>query len=327
MSIKEDIRNGNIKGSYLLWGEENFLKDYYKKALISKALASDFADFNYMEFVSEKPDIKKVSDFVNSYPFMDEKKVLYIKNSGLFKKASEADKEFWQNVLSDVSDFVVIIFSENEVDKRNAIYKAMTKTHSVDEFPFQSEANLCDWARRYAESLGKDISPQASMHLIKSCSQSMYILKNELDKLVAFCGDRKDITEKDIEVCSCKIPEDRVFDMIDSLLLGNQSDAFQKYEELKQLRQEPIKILAAIFKKLDGLRKVKILSSHMSAREIAEKIKQREYFVSKDILKARNITRQAIDEILYLCQDADHKIKTDYADGWALLDIIIAKMA
>ena len=327
MSIKEDIRSGNIKGAYLLWGEENFLKDYYKKALISKVLANDFVDFNYMEIIAEKPDVKKVSDFVNSYPFMDEKKVLYIKNCNLFKKANEADKEFWQKVLSDVSDFVVIVFSENEVDKRNAIYKAMTKTHSVDEFPFQSEANLCDWARRYAESLGKGISLQASTQLIKSCSQSMYILKNELDKLVAYCGDRKEITVDDIEICSCKVPEDRVFDMIDNLISGNKRAAFEKYNELKELRQEPIKIIAAIFTKLDQLRKIKILASTMNTRQIAEKIKQKEYFVSKDIVKVRNIAKEEIDEILYLLRDADHKIKKEFADGWALLDIIIAKMA
>lgn len=327
MSIKEDIRSGNIKGAYLLWGEENFLKDYYKKALVSKALSNDFADFNYMEFVAEKPDVKKVSDFVNSYPFMDEKKVLYIKNCGLFKKASEADKDFWQSVLSDVSDFVVIVFSENEVDKRNAIYKAMTKTHSVDEFPFQTDANLCDWARRYAESLGKGISPQASMHLIKSCSQSMYLLKNELDKLCAYCDERREITIEDIEACVCKVPEDKVFDMIDNLISGNKNAAFEKYDELKQLRQEPIKIIAAIFTKLDQLRKIKILASTMNTRQIAEKTRQKEYFVSKDIVKVRNITKEKIDEILYLLRDADHKIKAEYADGWALLDIIIAKMA
>ncbi len=327
MSIKEDIRSGNIKGAYLLWGEENFLKDYYKKALVSKVLHDDFADFNYMEIVSEKPDADKVSDFVNSYPFMGDKKVLFIKNSELFKKTTEAEKDFWKSVLSDVSDYLIIIFSENEVNKTNAIYKAMAKGHSIDEFAFQSEANLCDWIRRYSESLGKSISPKASLHLIKSCSQSMYILKGEIDKLSAYCDERKEITIEDIELCSCKIPEDKVFDMIDSLILGNKNDAFKKYDELKQLRQEPLRIVSAIYLKLNGLKKIKILAPTMNSYQIAEKIKQKEYFVSKDILKVRNITLKKLDEILYLCQEADHRIKTDFVDGWAMLDIIIAKMA
>ncbi len=326
MSIKEDIRSGNIKSVYLMWGEENFLKDYYKKALVAKASLGDLVDFNYMEFTSEKPDLEKIDDFIRSYPFMADKKVLYIKNSDIFKKANEQEKSFWQSVFSDVSDFVVIIFSEDEVDKRSALYKAVTKNHSVDEFPFQSEANLCDWIRRYSQSLGKDIRRDAAVHLMKSCSQSMYILKNELDKLSAFCSGRKEITIDDIEKCACKIPEDRVFDMIDSILTGNTKDAFGKYEELKLIRQEPIRILAAIFMKYNQMRKIKLLAASMNARQIAEKTGQKEYFVTKDLAKINRITQKKLDEIIYLCREADHKIKAEYADGWALLDILVAKM-
>ena len=64
MSIKEDIRSGNIKGAYLLWGEENFLKDYYKKALISKVLANDFVDFNYLEYTTKQPDNDEIADYI-----------------------------------------------------------------------------------------------------------------------------------------------------------------------------------------------------------------------------------------------------------------------
>jgi len=326
MSIKEDIRSGQLKNVYLMWGEENFLKDYYKKALVTKADLGDLVDFNYMEFVSDKPDINKVDDFIKSYPFMAEKKVLYIKNSDIFKKVSEQDKPFWLKLFSDVSDFLIVIFSENEVDKRSALYKAIAKDHSVDEFPFQNEANLSDWIRRYSQSLGKDIAKEAAASLIKSCSQSMYILKNELDKLAAFCSERKEITTDDIEKCACKIPEDRVFDMIDNLLTGNTKDAFEKYEELKLIRQEPIRILAAIFMKYNQLRKIKLLASSMNARQIAEKIKQKEYFVSKDLAKVNKVTLKKLDEIIYLCRDADHRIKAEYADGWALLDMLMAKM-
>lgn len=326
MSIKEDIKSGNFKNVYLLWGQENFLKDYYKKALVSKVLDPALADFNYMEFNSDKPDHGKVEDFVSSYPCMSEKKVLYIRDSELCKKASEADKKFWQKLLSEVPDFVIIIFSETEVDKRNAIYKAIVKEHSADEFAFQKEANLCDWIRRYAESLGKEIAPNASVHLIECCSQSMYILKGELDKLASFNAKKREISIEDIDLCCCKVPEDRVFDMIENLLSGDAAKACEKYEELKLLRQEPIRINAAIFTKYNQLRKIKLLAGEMNAREIAAKTGQKEYFVSKDLAKLSRITLKSLDNIIHLCAEADHKIKNGLSDGWAALDIIIANM-
>lgn len=326
MAIKEDIKSGNFKSVYLMWGEENFLKDYYKKALTAKVLDPTLADFNYMEFNGEKPDPEKVTEFVSSYPFMSDKKVLYIRNSDLCKKANDADKKFWQNQLSDVPDFVIIIFSETEVDKRNAIYKAIAKDHSADEFAFQKEADLCSWIRRYAQSLDKSIGPSEAAHLIECCSQSMYILKGELDKLASYCHERCEITTSDIDLCCCKVPEDRVFDMIEYLLAGNAAKACEKYEELKLLRQEPIRINAAIFTKYNQLRKIKLLASSMSAREIAAKTGQKEYFVTKDITKLSKVSLDDLDKVLHLCADADHRIKNGLSDGWAALDIIIANM-
>ena len=229
MAIKEDIKSGNFKSVYLVWGEENFLKDYYKKALVDKVLDPTLADFNYMEYNCEKPDPEKVKEFVSSYPFMSDKKVLYIRNSDLCKKANDADKKFWQNLLISMPDFVIIIFSETEVDKRNAIYKAIAKEYSADEFAFQKESALCDWIRRYAKSLGKSIGPSEAAHLIESCSESMYILKSELDKLASYCHERCEITIADIDLCCCKVPEDRVFDMIEYLLGGNAAKACEKY--------------------------------------------------------------------------------------------------
>lgn len=326
MSIKDDIKKGSYKNVYLLWGEEDFLKDYYKKALVSKVLDPALADFNYKEFTAKKPDNGEVEDFLSSYPCMSEKKVLYIKNSDLLKKASEDNKKFWQRVLDDMPDFAIIIFSESAVDKRNAIYKLIAKEYSADEFPYQKEADLADWIRRYAANCGKEIGPNAARHLIECCSASMYILKGEIEKLASFKTGKGEITEADIDICCCKIAENRVFEMIDDLLGGNGAKACEKYEELKLLREEPIAINAAIFSKYNQLRKEKILSQTMSAREIAAKLGQREYFVNMHLRQIANIALGELDKIINLCAEADHKIKNGLSDGWAALDIIIANM-
>ncbi|MBE7051062.1 MAG: DNA polymerase III subunit delta [Ruminococcaceae bacterium] len=326
MSIKEDIKKQSYKSVYLLYGEENFLKDYYKKALVGKVLDSTFADFNYKEIISKKPEPEEIDDFLSSYPCMSEKKILFIKNSDLMKKASDADKKYWQKTLSEVPDFVIIIFSEISVDKRNAIYKQIAKDFGVDEFPFQKEADLTDWVRRYAASCGKEILPDTARHLIDCCSPSMYILKNEIEKLAAYRADEKEITKEHIDICCCKIAENRVFEMIDDLLGGNAEKACEKYEELKLLREEPIAINAAIFSKYNQLRKEKILSETMGAREIAAKLGQREYFVNMHLKQIAKIPLSELDKITKMCFDADHKIKNGLSDGWAALDIIIANM-
>ena len=326
MSVKQDIKSNNFKSVYLIHGEDNFLKDYYRKALAAKLLKDDFSGFNSMDFVGVKPDVNKIKEFLASYPFMSEKKVVSIRNSDLFKKASDSEKKDWLDVFSSVPDYAVIIFEENEIDKRGSLYKALSdERFSIDEFPYQKDADLNDWIRRYLASLGKEIGQDASAHLIKSCSTSMYILKNELDKLASFTTGNE-VKISDIDKCACKIPEDKVFDMIESIISGNTKDAYEKYNDLKLLRQEPIKIIAAINSKFSMMKKVKTLSPEMSTAEIASLTGQKEYFIRKSIESARKVSLNKINEIILLCADSDHLIKSIYADGWALLDVLIAKM-
>ncbi len=325
MSVKDDIKSNNFKNVYLLWGDEDYLRDSYKNAVIKKVLDPSFADFNYKEYTAKKPDAQEIDEYVSSYPCMSEKKILYIKNSGLFKKATESEKKYWQKLFEDVPDFVIIIFSEAEVNKTTVLYKSVSKLHSVDEFPYQKEADLINWIGRHAEDGGKEISSNAAKYLIECCSSNMYLLKGEIDKLVSYCSS-KAITEKDIDVCCCKVAESRVFDMIDDLLAGNASSASKKYEELKQLREEPIAINGAIFSKYNQLRKVKILSKAMSAGEIAAKLGKSYYYVNLILKQAARMTVEDIDKIINLCSESDHKIKNGILDGWSAIDIIIANM-
>ncbi|MBQ4629913.1 MAG: DNA polymerase III subunit delta [Clostridia bacterium] len=321
--IKDDLKSLNFKNVYLLWGEEDYLRDNYKNELVKKVLDPSFADFNYKEYTSKKPDCEEVSDFVASYPCMSEKKILYIKDSDIFKKVSETEKKFWNELFDDMPDFVIIIFSEKNVDKRSALYKKLLSAHSVDEFPFQKPHDLINWIGRHVSSMKKEMSASCAQYLIDCCSPSMYLLKNEIDKLCSYCSSSK-ITEKDIDICCCKIAESRVFDMIDDALDGKISDACKKYEELKLLREEPIAINGAIFSKFNQLRKIKIMSQTMTARDIAIQIKQKEFIVNLNLKKARNVSAEKLDAVINLCAETDHKIKSGKSEPWAALDVLMA---
>ena len=325
MSVKEDIKKGEFKSIYLLCGEEDYLRDIYKNDIIKKVLDPGLKDFNYKEFTSKKPLPEEMDDFISCYPCMSEKKILYIKNSGIFKSANEAEKKYWQNIFEEVPDFVIIIFSETEIDKRGVLYKSISKLHSVDEFPHQKEADLVNWIGRHCAAGKKEISADTAKHLIECCSSDMYLLKSEIDKLISYVKSSK-ITNEDIDVCCCKVAESRVFDMIDDFLSGKIAQARIKYDELKRLKEEPIAINGAIFSKYNQLRKEKILSKTMTPREIAAKLGQREFFVNLHLRQTANIPIEALDKVVNLCSDADHKIKSGLIEPWAAIDIIIANM-
>lgn len=325
-SIKKDIRENSYDKVYLMWGEEEFLRDYYRNALIDKVLDKDFADFNFKQYTTKKCDANEIEAFFASYPFMSEKKIVYIKDSGLMQKASESDKKFWQKFLKELPDFAMVVFSEKSVDKRNGIYKLINAEFTCDEFPLQKRADLISWIIRYCASHEKNISNECADYLIECCSESMYILKAEIDKLANYKRNAKIITREDIDDCACKIPESRVFKMIDDILEGKIKEAGEKLGELKLLKEEPIALCGAVFSKYSLFRKEKLLSKTMSAKEIASKTGQKDFFVNLHLKQISKISLEHLDEVINCCQRLDYRIKSGQSDPWTEFEILFATM-
>jgi len=97
--IKTDIKCNNFKNVYLIFGPETYLIDYYTNQIISANVDEDSKEFNLLSFSAQIPEESEIDSFINSYPFMVEKKVLCVRNSGIFKKSNEATKNFWTEVI------------------------------------------------------------------------------------------------------------------------------------------------------------------------------------------------------------------------------------
>ena len=90
--INEDIKSGQFKPVYLLFGEEAFLKQSYKKKL-KEAIAGDDT-LNFIYFEGKGLDVKELISLSDTMPFFSEKRLILVEDSGFFKSASEELAEY-----------------------------------------------------------------------------------------------------------------------------------------------------------------------------------------------------------------------------------------
>lgn len=324
--IKNDIKNEVFSKIYLLHGPEAYLTEYYAKLIIDKCTDSETRDFNLLKISSELPDEKTVDEFISSYPFMSDKKILYIRSSGLFKKASEAQKKYWSGVFDELPDYITVIFSEAEADKRNALYKQLAKAGYTHEFPYMDERSLMQWT---AKILGADklsINASDAAYLVEICGPSMNNIKNELDKLIAYKHEKSVVTREDIELVTVKDIENRIFDMINDVIRKQRKSAFEKLNDLKTLNEEPIKIISIIFKKFSGYKKLYALRDR-PIKEICRLCGMYEKYVKADMSLLKSIPQSKIDNIMETCMEMDFGIKSGKIDKWLAVDILMTKIA
>ena len=326
MAIKEDIKKGEYKNVYLICGEEDYLKDYYSSMLIKKLVDKDFYDFNYLEFKGVKPEKTRIDEFVSSYPFASEKKVVYIKDSDIFKSLGEDEFLYYKDLFENLSDYVVIVFSERNVTKTTKLYKYVKDIFSVDEFEIQKEADLVTWIKNKVSKFNKTIEYNECVYLMESSSKNMYILDGEITKLCFFNLKSNKITKEDIDKSVCAVPEDRVFKMIDDILFGNYDKAIEKYNELKLLKQEPVFINGIIFSRFYSIKALKELNGTKPTSEIAKLTKQPEFVIKNNMKFIAKLSYEYINNILKLCTDYDYKIKNGLISPWTALDTIMVNM-
>ena len=83
--INEDIKTGNFKQIYLLYGEERYLKNQYTTRL-RKALCQEGDEMNTHFYQGKAFSVGEVIDLAETLPFLAERRVMSVFVPGTFCK-------------------------------------------------------------------------------------------------------------------------------------------------------------------------------------------------------------------------------------------------
>lgn len=139
-SINEDIKTGQLKDVYLLYGEESYLKKQYKEKLV-KAVLPEGDTMNYAYYEGKGISVTELIDLAETMPFFAERRLILVENSGFFKNAEPTLADY----IKKMPDTVCFVFVENEVDKRGKMYKAVKDKGRAVELGRQDEKTLLYW--------------------------------------------------------------------------------------------------------------------------------------------------------------------------------------
>ena len=210
--INEDIKTGNFKQIYLLYGEERYLKNQYTTRL-RKALCQEGDEMNTHFYQGKDFSVGEVIDLAETLPFLAERRVMFFKATGLFKSGGEKLAEY----LASPNNTTFFVFTESEVDKRSKLYKAVQSKGYAAEFTVQDENSLKRWIAGILGREGKKISENTAQLLLSKTGTDMENIQMELEKLICYCLDRDVVTAEDVEaVCTTRITN-HIFDMVNAI--------------------------------------------------------------------------------------------------------------
>lgn len=316
--IKEHIKTGQYKTVYLLYGSETYLRRLYTLKLKAGALGGG-DEMNLSVFSGKDTDWNEVRNLAETMPFFAEHRVIVLENTGAFKNACDFAEE-----LANLPESAVLIFNEDEVDKRSRMFKAVKEHGYVCEMNGLSESDLSIWVVQLLKKDGKKISKDDLRLFLERVGTDMENVETEIEKLVCYVDDREVVTKEDILAVTVEQISGKIFAMTDALGAKNKKLALELYHDLLSVREKPMTVLYLMVRQCNMILQAAEMSRQgLDRSTIASKAGMPPFAVGKCLSQAKNFTKEQLLHLVTYGTVLEEQIKTGRIDERIAVELFL----
>ncbi|QHW37090.1 DNA polymerase III subunit delta [Staphylococcus ursi] len=320
---------------HVIHGEVPELIDRETEQLTKKYLGNEPKDdFNFVKYNLYETSLNTIIEEAITLPFFSDKKIVVVQNSYVFTgekppKEAQANADSLIEFIEKYDGASLIIFQVQaaKLDERKKVVKALKKVANIKKIEQMTEQEMQKWIHQYLNQSFKEIKQDALEALIQLTGIHYRMIKQELDKLLLFVGDRPTINKDDVQTIVNRSLEQNVFLLTDYIQKGQKAQAISLVKDLIQLKEEPIKLLALITSNYRLYYQSKILNQKgYTGQQIAKTVGVHPYRVKLALNQARKYDLETLLTIIDVCAETDYQLKSSYMDKVLILELFIVKL-
>jgi DNA polymerase III subunit delta len=223
------LKKSEVSPVYLFYGYDEYLKDEIISQIEKLLIDPSTKDLNYSVFhfgdkESASLSVENILESANSYPFISERRLVIVKNAN---KISESQDNLFENYIDKPAKTTCLILVCGDKLPKREVFKKIEELFPTINFYHLFESGICQWIIEEAKSFGKKISYMAAQRVCDITGDNMADIKQEIDKLILFIGDKPEIIVEDVEKCCGHFKEDTVFELLPVLAKKEINSAFK----------------------------------------------------------------------------------------------------
>ena len=232
---------GPLKPGYVLVGDEAFLLDRCRAAVLKEFVPAEFRDFCLSEFDLGGTPIFEVLDRAQTPSLMAPFQVIFIRNVKQLYTRGAKKEEFAaldryfrspnpQALLLFVADFVRIPsdIRRMDMDDKNR-FERLTETlgeHcSMVELAHVNEEDAMRWISATATEAGTRMEPDAARELADALGSDMMLIASEMEKLLLYTLGKGRITLGDVETMVLGAKQRSLYELTDAISARDRARA------------------------------------------------------------------------------------------------------
>ncbi len=335
--LKAKIKSSDLGGSYILCGDEDYLKRHYLSQIRKTVLTDEaFSFFNHICFEGAEVDFAEISEAIKSPPMMADFKLIEWKYPD-FEKMTSKDLDAMAQLadLAKEHPFAIVVFFPSAegfdpgTERRpSKLKEKLAENYNVINFEKSTDGQLIPWLRRHFDSEGIGATNETLAALIFRSGHSMDVLSQEVKKLSAYAkaNDIDKITESDVQLVASSTIECDAFALSTAITGKNRNGAFFALNDMKERRLAPPVILASLARSFSELVTVSILLEEgKGADDITSILKWKPTKTKYAVSAATRWGKNKLTSALAKLRRLDSNSKSGGAAGLAPIEIFISR--
>lgn len=329
--LKQKLKEKNISGAFLFYGEEEYTKDYYISELKGIVESAPAAELNF--FAYDAPgNASEITDIIDAPPVMAEHKLIYLRL--MPSQLKDDDIKEYTEIINNLPDYCCLLMCcrAYELDEKQSFKGKLAKLRDaagknglVCEFKKPDTKNLKRWIERHFKSYGASFDPDAAERLIQLCGDDMYILASEIEKL---CMSGKKITAEAADRICCANESCQVYDLSKEISAGNVKAALKILELLEKQKTEPTLIFGLLTKHFTELALIKAgLDCSAPIPAIAQRCGIQEWLVRRQAAFLPKLSGEYLKKAAALCAEADARLKGSPEPPYTVLQLFVLRLS
>jgi DNA polymerase-3 subunit delta len=224
---------GTLRAGYVLAGDEIFLYDRCRAALLKAFVPDELRDFSLSDLDLASTNIFEVLDRAQTPSLMAPFQVIFVRNvRQLYTRGAKKD-EFAaleryfsspnpQALLVFIADFLRITNDTRrmEMDDKNRferLQETLGKHCGIVELARVNDEDAMRWAVATAQAARVKLEPDAARELVDALGADMMLVASELEKLLLYASGRGRITLGDVETMVLGAKQRSLYELTDAI--------------------------------------------------------------------------------------------------------------
>jgi DNA polymerase-3 subunit delta len=346
-----EIKSGRLRPGYVLVGDEIFLYERCRRAIIDTLVDPTLREFSLSDLDLAETNIFNVLDLAQTPSLMAPFQVIFVRNlktlytRGAKKEEFAALKDYFRSpnpraVILFVADHLRLPadlrrMEMQDKDRYERIRETLGDDCGMVELARVDEGDAARWVMATAQTRGMECESDAARELADALGADMMLISSELEKLMLYACERRRITLGDVETMVLAAKQRSLYELTDAISAKDKPRAIALLHGLLNSSDGGedsaighLYMLARTFRQMAVILEKNVCDSRAIWQALWQGFRMPPFAAEDLIRQARRYkSRRELAQMLRLIAYADLELRSSPPDKRLVLERLVLELA